>query len=286
MTTELFDLSWLDGALPGPALYGALALLALIDATSFGTLLIPIWLMLAPSRPRGTRILVYLGTIAGFYFVVGLLLAAGATSFMQPLGDFLETPAAHWLKLLVGAAMLTVALTMNTRKEPGSGALYRWRERVLAAESSGLRTGPETRAASVTGSEAEVGRVAGGSTAVVRRRGPMAALMMLALVAAVIEVASMVPYLAGIGLITTSGPGWPLNAAVLAAYCLVMVVPALVLLAGRLVAAPLVNPLLKRLNDWLGRTAAETTAWIVGIVGFLLARDGITRLGLFGSFLS
>ena len=96
----------------------------------------------------------------------------------------------------------------------------------------------------------------------------------------------MLPYLAGIGLISTAGPGWPLNAAVLAGYCLVMVAPALVLLAGRLVAAPLVDPLLRRLNDWLGRTAAETTAWIVGIVGFLLARDSITRLGLFDGFLS
>ena len=95
----------------------------------------------------------------------------------------------------------------------------------------------------------------------------------------------MLPYLAGIGLIATAGPGWPLNAAVLAGYCLVMVVPALVLLAGRLLAARAVDPLLHKLNEWLGKSAAEMTAWVLGIVGFLLARDGGLQLGFFEGFL-
>ena len=35
-------------------LIGSLVLLALIDSTSFGTLLIPIWMMLAPGRLRAS----------------------------------------------------------------------------------------------------------------------------------------------------------------------------------------------------------------------------------------
>ena len=54
------------------ALAASLAALALIDSTSFGTLLIPIWLLLAPGRVRAGRMLVYLGTIAVFYFAVGM----------------------------------------------------------------------------------------------------------------------------------------------------------------------------------------------------------------------
>ncbi|MCP9786755.1 hypothetical protein [Cyanobium sp. N5-Cardenillas] len=43
-----------------------LVALALIDSTSFGTLLIPLWLMLVPGRPRSGRIVLFLGTVAAF----------------------------------------------------------------------------------------------------------------------------------------------------------------------------------------------------------------------------
>ena len=36
---------------------GSLVVLALIDSTSFGTLLIPVWFMLAPGRVRPGRLL-------------------------------------------------------------------------------------------------------------------------------------------------------------------------------------------------------------------------------------
>ncbi|MEK8226362.1 GAP family protein [Oerskovia sp. M15] len=58
----------------------------------------------------------------------------------------------------------------------------------------------------------------------------------------------------------------------LAGYCVVMVLPALVLTAGRVLAARQVEPVLARLNGWMTRNAASTTAWVVGIVGFLVAR--------------
>jgi hypothetical protein len=91
----------------------------------------------------------------------------------------------------------------------------------------------------------------------------------------------MIPYLAGIGLISTSGLEWPATGLLLAGYCGVMVLPALVLLVARVVAARAVEPALTRLSDWMTKHAASTTAWIVGIVGFLLARDAAVALGLF-----
>ena len=48
------------------ALLGSLAVLALIDSTSFGTLLIPTWLLMHPGRVRAMRMLVFLGTVAAF----------------------------------------------------------------------------------------------------------------------------------------------------------------------------------------------------------------------------
>jgi hypothetical protein len=55
-------------------LLAPLVLLALIDSTSFGTLLIPLWLMLASDRPRPARMLLFLGTVAAFYLLLGIVL--------------------------------------------------------------------------------------------------------------------------------------------------------------------------------------------------------------------
>ena len=88
----------------------------------------------------------------------------------------------------------------------------------------------------------------------------------------------MLPYLAAIGILTNADlEPWP-RAGVLAAYCLVMVLPALVLLGVRLVAHRWVAPVLARLGTWLERAGAEATAWAIGIVGFLLARNALGRL--------
>ena len=87
------------------------------------------------------------------------------------------------------------------------------------------------------------------------------------------------PILAAIGIVTTSDVGWPGNAAILAAYCVVMVAPALLLLLGRLVAARAVDPVLHRLDRWLTRNATDMTGWVLGALGVLLALNAFGRLG-------
>ena len=72
----------------------------------------------------------------------------------------------------------------------------------------------------------------------------------------------------------------PARFALLAGYCLVMIVPALVLLGVRIVAAGAVERPLRRFTAWMQRTGAENTAWLLGILGFLLARAGWGQLGL------
>ena len=76
------------------AMAGVLVVLALIDSTSFGTLLIPVWLLLAPGRLRAGRVLVYLGTVAAFYLAVGIVVLLGAGAFLDRFGDALDTRAA------------------------------------------------------------------------------------------------------------------------------------------------------------------------------------------------
>ena len=51
----------------------ALAALALVDSTSFGTLGIPVYMLVQP-RVRVAALLGYLATIAGFYWLLGVVL--------------------------------------------------------------------------------------------------------------------------------------------------------------------------------------------------------------------
>ncbi|CAA9402119.1 MAG: hypothetical protein AVDCRST_MAG35-968, partial [uncultured Quadrisphaera sp.] len=65
---------------------------------------------------------------------------------------------------------------------------------------------------------------------------------------------------------------------VLAGYCLLMVAPALALLAGRVLGSARVEPALAWIAAQTERMGGETTAWLVGIVGFLVARDAVVRV--------
>ena len=264
-------------------LLGALVVLALVDSKSFGTLLIPVWLLMTPGRVRVARLLVYLGTIVGFYLVVGVVIALGAEAFAEGFGELFETRPARIVELLVGAALVAYSFRLDRRSKgssDGQGRVLRWRARAMGASDetgaapSALTPVPDGAARPVPGSHPGV--------ATAPRTGSVTALMGLALAAAAIELASMLPYLAAIGMMTRADLGWPATAVVLAGYCVVMVLPALVLLAGRVLAARQVGPLLDRLNAWMTRNAASTTAWVVGIVGFLLARDAVVWLGWMG----
>ncbi|MFF3065332.1 GAP family protein [Oerskovia sp. NPDC057915] len=259
-------------------LLGVLVVLALVDSTSFGTLLIPVWLLMTPGRVRVARLLVYLGTVAGFYLVVGVVVALGAGAFAEGFGELFETRPARIVELLVGVALVAYSFRLDRRSKgssDGQGRVLRWRARAMGA-SSGTGAAPSGLTPLSDGA-AHPAPVATAS-----RAGSVTALVGLALAAAAIELASMLPYLAAIGMMTRADLGWPATGVVLAGYCVVMVLPALLLMAARVLAARQVGPLLDRLNAWMTKNAASTTAWVVGIVGFLLARDAVVWLGWIG----
>ncbi|WP_292787632.1 MULTISPECIES: GAP family protein [unclassified Microbacterium] len=270
----------LFGGLPLPL---SLAVLALIDGLSVGTLLIPVFLLLHPGRVRAGRILLYLATIAVFYLVVGLLFLWGLVNLVDVASAFLSSPAGMITRLVVGTALLVTAFVMPTKPAepapvgapaatvatvhgvPGSeppipstatatnaprpGRITRWRERLLDPQTRGF------------------------------------AVMAVAIAAGLVEVATMLPYIVAMTMLADAGVDTPLRVLSLAGYCALMILPALVLLVLRLVAAPLVQRPLERFAAWMERTGAENTAWIIGIIGFLIARSAATELGLFDAFL-
>lgn len=278
---RLWGMDFFSAELTGAALIGALAVLALIDSTSFGTLLIPVWLLMSPGQVRVGRMLLYLGSIAGFYALVGLAILLGAGALSDTLSTLSDTRPFLIAQLVLGVALFAWSFKLDPvggkkpteppagtavadatadgaapagaangqvaappATEPGrAGRLSRWRERVLSSESGSGR-----------------------------------ALAALAIGAGLVEVATMLPYLAALGLIGTQGPAWPVSGLWILGYCVVMIAPALVLTAARVFASRLVERPLGRLDGWLTKNAASTTAWVVGIVGFLVARDAIGRL--------
>ena len=229
----------------GTGLLAALAVLALVDSTSFGTLLIPIWLMLAPGRVRAGRVLVFLATVATFYFLLGILLATGVARFSDEISGALDSTPVQIVQLGLGVVMVVLAFRIGrgtSTEEPGR--LLQWRERAVGED------------------------------------GSVRGLMTLALTAALVEAGSMVPYLAAIGLIGAADLSWTSVLVVLVGYSLVMVLPAAILLAGRLGASGVVQPILQRINDWMIRTGRENTAWIIGIIGFVLAANALDGFGV------
>jgi hypothetical protein len=230
-------------------LAGTLLALALVDSLSIGTLLIPVFFLLAPGRLRVGRILVYLATIAAFYFAVGVIVTVGAGAVFDDLQAIATTPQAYTVQLVLGVGLLILSFWIGRKRPEGEverpGRLARWRERAMGENGTG------------------------------------ASLIALALGAGLLELATMLPYLGAIGLITGSELTPTERMLALAAYCAVMIAPALVLLVLRLIAGRHLQPTLERFGAWMQRNAAENTAWIVGIVGFLLARDAASVLGLF-----
>lgn len=260
----------------------SLTVLALLDGLSIGTLLIPVFLLLAP-RLRGGRVLLYLVTIAAFYLVVGVLVTLGLVNLVEAGQGFLNSTPGRIVRLVVGAGLLVASFAIPTREKAQAREAERAHERI----ASGL--GPSSRAdaadvlAPVPSPAPAGGRLSRWRDRLLAESASPVNVMAVALAAGLLEVATMLPYLVGMGLVAEAGLDGPLRFAALGGYCVVMIAPALVLLALRVVAAPLVQRPLERLAAWLERTAAENTAWIVGIIGFFVARAAASELGLFAA---
>ena len=219
-----------------------LVVLALVDATSLGTLVIPVWFLLMPGRPRVGRMLTYLAAVVGSYVLLGFALLAGALVFLERISAWFAGSSGAHVLLAVGAVMFLVGVCMPTKKDAEPGRLMRrittWRDRAMGADGdAGVK-----------------------------------AVVALAVVAVLVEAGSMVPYLAAIGLLSAAPMSTPERGLALVAYCLVMVVPALLCLAARLILHERIERPLQRFGAWIERTSHENLAWALAIIGFLLVR--------------
>lgn len=266
-TVESLDLGPIqtaEGVAPA-ALLGALAVLALLDSTSFGTLLIPLWLLMAPGRVRVGRLLGYLGVVAGTYAVIGVVLLACLSLFGERLISWVDaaraSPVAQVLQLVLAAGLILWSLRLDPMTRAGKEARRRREEARGTAERMARFRARAVGADGATGP------------------GPLLA---LAGTAVILELPTLVPYLAGIGLVAGQGPGWPAGSPMILFYCAVMIAPALVLLLARVVAHRLIAAPLERLEAWLSRHANATIALILFLAGLYLGLGALRGLGVTG----
>lgn len=220
--------------------------LSLIDATSIGTLFIPLWLMLGAGPFRAERLGVYLGTLIGFYFIMGIVLMAGADVVIGAVqgafaeGGALDTPLVNGLILALGAGLVALSFK-KPRPRPGPSRMARWRARTAGVDS-------------------------------------IRALAGLALLAGTLEISMMFPYLGAVALISGLDAGWGTRIAVLALYCVLMVLPALVGVIVRMVMGARIEPGLDWLNRQMDRHGGGAVLWMTGLLGAVLVWFGGSRL--------
>ncbi|AXR73848.1 MULTISPECIES: GAP family protein [Auritidibacter] len=230
--------------------------LALLDSTAFGTLLIPVWLTMAPGQFRFGRIATYLAVVALSYYAIGLALLLGADALFARYRSVFESEGFSWILVFIGALAVMIGVFLmwrdrrrnRVRKAPkrGPGVLRRIRDHIMQSESSGLKS---------------------------------ASLMTsLALTAVVLEVATMLPYLAAIGILVAQELSLWQSASLLALYCVVMIMPALLLALGRCFFPKTVSGPLTTLDELLSEQATSSSAGFTAIFGVVIAGIGIFEL--------
>ncbi|HEU5471006.1 MAG TPA: GAP family protein [Actinophytocola sp.] len=222
---------------------GSLVVLALLASTSVGTLFVPVLLMRLPGRLRAGWVLGYLVTITVGYLAFGVLIVLGAEAAADRFGDNLDGWPADWWKLGLGVWMFVLSLRFVPKRRADRGkplAAY-WSDRVRRAADS-----PRT-------------------------------LARFTLSEGLLEDGTMFPYLGALLLVDPRLD--PVAAvALLSGYSLLIILPALVLLAMRLALPERTGPILTTVDTFFDRHAAGVTGWILATGGVLITMDAVVRL--------
>ncbi|ATG53323.1 hypothetical protein CFK38_16515 [Brachybacterium vulturis] len=224
-----------------------LVLLALVDSTSIGTLVIPV-ILLVVGRGGALRVagrtLLYLAVIGVFYLLLGIVLLAGLLPLLGSVAHLLAAPQVMLVLAVAGVLLVIWSFRLDPKAIARRGgdpeaAARRWTSRARRAS------------------------------------GRPSLLIGLALTAGVIEAASMIPYLAAMGILADMEVGLASGSLLLLGYCVVMVLPAALLCGVRALLGGRADALLDRVHEWAVKNAAGSLSWVVGIIGVLIALNTV-----------
>ena len=104
------------------------------------------------------------------------------------------------------------------------------------------------------------------------------AMVSLALGACVIEAATMLPYLAAVGIVKSFELPFTVKALIMAGYCIVMIVPALIAGVLARIMGPTITRTMARWQPRLEYEAKVTLLWIAAIAGIIIAVNSFGAL--------
>ena len=221
-----------------PLFFMTLLGLALLDSLSTGTLVIPL-IFLAQSQLRARTLILYCFTLGLFYVVLGFLLLLGVETITWTHHPVFSSQERYWIKLVLGVLLFAYGILSP---DPNSRASEtKWRTRLEKVAD------PRTT-------------------------------IFIALLAGVLEAATMLPYLAAISMINTWESTIIGKLIVLVSYCIIMFIPTLTLLVIRSFSVSWLTPKLDRLVSLATRNADGAILWIAAIIGFLMAQRALTEI--------
>jgi len=220
-----------------------LVLLALVDSTSLGTLVIPVILLVVGeggARRVAGRTMLFLVVIGVFYLLLGIGLLAGLLPLLAAFGHLLAAPQVMLVLAVIGVLLVVYSFRIDPKAVAKRGG---------DPEASARRWTARARRAS----------------------GRPGLLIALALTAGLLEAASMIPYLAAMGILADMGVGLGRGAVILVGYCAVMILPGAVLCGVRAALGGRADSFLDRAHDWAVKHTAGAFSWAVGIIGAIIA---------------
>lgn len=210
----------------------ALAGLAFLDASTLSTLLVPLWLLARPGPFQPRRMITYFTITAITYLVLG---AAVLLLANQLIGTYLATlqgPLADRFAMALGGVVILMGIIglFRTRREtkPGPTMVTRLRDRALKSHGS---------------------------------------VATLALIAILVEAATMWPYLVGISLIAANGPDGAKGLIWLAFYNVIMILPGTILTWARARYPQHTELLLTKTRETMTTAGSNFTAWLAIVIG-------------------
>ncbi|APT85407.1 GAP family protein [Corynebacterium aquilae] len=220
-----------------------LAGLALVDSLSLGTFVIPLGLIIFWKGVKARLLGIYLATITIAYFLLGMALLLGFSAAFSHLSAATDSKWFNTAMLIIGIALAAYGILAPTPKK---------REHYSGENPTATKL-----------------RAKGSSPV---------AIASLALGACVIEAATMLPYLAAIGMIETLDAPFIAKIIIMATYCLIMIAPA----ASMAALAMLIGPkLLKTVTRWIPELEYQskvTLLWIAAIAGIYIAATSYAAL--------
>ncbi|GIP31786.1 GAP family protein [Paenibacillus sp. J2TS4] len=107
--------------------------LSVLDTLSPATLAVTVYLLLTARERHIPRLLVYLTTVAGFYFAVGVSLMLGLDTVIQSFTGLFQHPAISQAMTWIGIALVVISFFVPAKKKTNSWEPARRTDRSIGA---------------------------------------------------------------------------------------------------------------------------------------------------------